>query len=489
MIGARIVTSLPALVLRLFGWYSVKAFGARGDGVTDDVAAFERALAAMGPVGEPRGATLVIPRGVYRLSRPLRVLRSVVIQGAGGAGDFPATKLLFDAGSHGIVLEGPGTSGAANADGIGTPTLPGGTARADWTTIRDLAVVAAGKTTAGRVGILARVRPIIERVLVDSFSGDGIRMDGDLLATAGQTCNLWKVTDTRVWGCLNGFHVIGADGNCGVARGLDCTMNAEYGVFDESSLGNTYLGCHFENNIFGWARNRNPSARSTFVGCYVESHPTNDSPKGFFSGATVIFGYEGAPQFFADPENPTIPPAVFAREISGAYFKTGAQEIFPMPYAGDLLGFKGEGAANYLLLSRRDTGAGAGTYEFSPKAAPAEVSLRIPDEEAPADVRGRAWLPGGVVLGDGTGRRVVGVGNVKPTHAGNNGDYWINSDYNFGGSIVAGWRNAGGSTWTDDVQFLRMPAQANSAAGTLAALVTDFNALLAKLRAANMLTP
>lgn len=76
----------------------VKAFGAVGDGVADDSAAINRALAA----AAPRGGTVLFPPGVYRLATDgtLRGGRDLAIQGYGAT-------LALDAGARfGIELQG-----------------------------------------------------------------------------------------------------------------------------------------------------------------------------------------------------------------------------------------------------------------------------------------------------------------------------------------------------------------------------------------------
>lgn len=55
-----------------------KAFGAKGDGRTDDTAAFETALKSIA-----RGTALYVPAGVYKLSRKLSWLGGIVLRGDG----------------------------------------------------------------------------------------------------------------------------------------------------------------------------------------------------------------------------------------------------------------------------------------------------------------------------------------------------------------------------------------------------------------------
>lgn len=421
MIGSRIAQYLPGFLLSWLGWFPVARYGVRPGVGIDNGPALESLMSAVaawgtaagGPAGlaAARGARIIFGAGDYYTGRPWRILRSCIIEGAGGSGDFPATRLIFAAGVHGVVFEGVGTSGAANAEGIGTPTLPIGSARSDWSTIRDLAVVAAGKTTAGRHGILARVRVHIERVMVESFTGSGIYIAGDLLATAGQTANCWSVTRSRLWGnTLHGIHVVGSDANAGTAQSVDCTANQGYGFYDESSLGNNFIGCHFEGNHLGFGRVRNPNAFSLVWGGYVESSlaaPVRQT--GFFVRGVTVGGIEGSPTIAPEP--------------------TDATQRAPVPI--------GQGAT----------------------------------------------------IGTGDARRTITEGAAAPTGPGLWGDEVRNSGYGWAGAganrWVRSWHNVdGANTWE---AFGKAAAQANSSAATVADLQTDFNALLAKLRAAGLM--
>lgn len=460
-------------------------FGAVGDGVTDDLAAFHAAIEAAGPAtwGAPpaavSGAVVFAPPGAYRLGGDLRIDRPIIFAGAGQGGDNPATRLYFDDG-FGIVVDGPGTS----SDG----------GRADWTTIRDMGLTSAGQTVAGVHGIHAKVRVLIDNVLVDSFSGDGILIDGTLRVSDSQTANCWSVARSRLWGNGgNGLHITGEDGNCGNAWAVDCTSNEGYGIYDESSLGNTYLGCHFDNNHLGWMRVRNASARSSVWGGYVESNisfPTRHT--GYFRSSVAIGNVQGGAVILPDPDDgASVPPAVFSRQIEGAHFYQGSdgQEVYPFPFADELLGFKGKSASNYLILRRVTSGEAAGCYELVPKADTTKVVARWPDTGAASDIQGKLWAPGGILIGDGTARRALRQATSMPAVAGKFGERAFNSDY--------GWSGAGANQWvwwwanTDDGTTWeavgKAAAQVDSTAATVADLKADLNALLAKLRAAGLM--
>src|SRR3954447_6452707 len=65
------------------GFISVKDFGAKGDGLADDTAAFDAAL----KVAMPHADTIFFPSGRYRfLSRPAAIGSGVKLVGAGSVG-------------------------------------------------------------------------------------------------------------------------------------------------------------------------------------------------------------------------------------------------------------------------------------------------------------------------------------------------------------------------------------------------------------------
>jgi hypothetical protein len=109
--------------------YSVKWFGAKGDGGTDDRGAIQAAITAV--EGRPLGGTVWLPAGKYRITAPLRITASLTLLGAGnqtidGATRIAPTFMDLDAievsHMYGFVIRGididpgsppPGFGGAA----------------------------------------------------------------------------------------------------------------------------------------------------------------------------------------------------------------------------------------------------------------------------------------------------------------------------------------------------------------------------------------
>jgi len=81
--GTVLASAAGARFIRLTqGELNVRWFGARGDGSTDDTAAFRGALA------EAAGKTLLVPAGVYRLTDTIVIPRNTILRGAGNSSWF-----------------------------------------------------------------------------------------------------------------------------------------------------------------------------------------------------------------------------------------------------------------------------------------------------------------------------------------------------------------------------------------------------------------
>jgi len=108
------------------GWINVKAYGARGDGSSDDSRAIQAAInaARRTPAGDSgsgrvRGAVIYFPRGHYLASRPLNADNSVslALQGDGtqtqGHGTLPGSDITYTGGGSGGFLLARSSSGFA----------------------------------------------------------------------------------------------------------------------------------------------------------------------------------------------------------------------------------------------------------------------------------------------------------------------------------------------------------------------------------------
>ena len=277
---------------------SVKDFGAAGDGVTDDLPAFQRAIASVtsntyvlgdGPyVGGPR---LSIPPGSYFLSGPLDLKRAVILEGdSTGRGGAQTSVLLFAENSHGIIIERAGTIAGERSE-----SRP--TGAADGTIIRNLAIQSRGGSKGH--GIWAKARFTAQEVMILAFGDDGYHIHaaaGASGAIAGNA-NCFQIIGGRVERCKgSGVSISGPDANAGLIQNVDCSHNGGWGFWDNSFLGNTYVACHAAENRQGAYFSGGESARNVYVGCYSESGqpPSNIKSPALVVGGLLASGVEGS---------------------------------------------------------------------------------------------------------------------------------------------------------------------------------------------------
>jgi hypothetical protein len=262
-------------------------FGAPIDGTSDCYSAFVAAYASI----PDTGGTIVFPftttnkwrfsEGIV-LNKPVRILgqlptSSALVFNTG-------TVLEFAADKTGITINSA-TSEGAN---------PSGTPAGNYCEITNLAVVSLGGTTGllnggtgvACDGILNRgTGTIINNVWAYFFRRNGMRIVASI-GSGGATegnANLWYVS---VLNCQfnggDGLFVSGDDVNAGLALRVNASNNEGFGIYDNSLLGNTYIGCHVDNNTLGSYKTDGAVASNTFIGCYSEQ------PQGVKGTASLI---------------------------------------------------------------------------------------------------------------------------------------------------------------------------------------------------------
>ena len=104
---------LPGTWRRLYsGGLNVRWFGARGDGKNDDFVPFQNALSVITQLpfsspSNPVGNQLLIPFGVYILSRTLEISRHMILQGESGGGRYSGSQLQYQDGTDGNLDSAP----------------------------------------------------------------------------------------------------------------------------------------------------------------------------------------------------------------------------------------------------------------------------------------------------------------------------------------------------------------------------------------------
>ena len=264
---------------------SVKDFGAVGDGVTNDLPAFQAAHDSFSASNSAVGGEIWIPTGSYYLAGTWVITKRVKITGT-SKGDQVATaacKLTFPINVTAIRVH----------SSLSSPTGTG----ADYTVIQDVNISAV--STAGTVGhgIHMSTRCRLYRLSIRNFGGNGLHTVANS-GTGTGNANLFYYEDVRVVDVKgHGFFTSEADANAGSMMLCDATSNDGWGFYEDSKLGNTYVACHASGNTLGSFINTGDggsSNSSVFIGCYIESGATANTSftgdKSIWLGGTNVPG-------------------------------------------------------------------------------------------------------------------------------------------------------------------------------------------------------
>lgn len=234
-------------------FYNVRDWGARGDGIADDlpaVSAALRELARATPVlvgGDnltaPSG-TIYFPPGRYFLSRTLSLKQQIRLLGeTRGLGGGAATTLEFPPNVTGILINRHNTDGQTGTSSSGSG--------ADGSALEGIAVRArpGARAGSGATGIYARARCALLSSQAEGFARDGIALvaeeDGELLGNANGS----TIRDCTVQG--NGRHgllISGNNANACIIENLNSVYNGGYGFFDATAVGQSWIGGHSASN-------------------------------------------------------------------------------------------------------------------------------------------------------------------------------------------------------------------------------------------------
>lgn len=167
------------------GWFSVKSYGAVGDGVTDDTGAIQEAIDAAEAAG---GGTVLFPAGTYRIATGLNVTHTGTAKqleiSAYGA------EIKMDASAADDVLE----IGAASTTTLNVVVNGGwwGCTTRDWT------------STTG-IKLRSASRCIVRDVIVGNCA-KGIVLSGE----DSLGCAYNQISPARIFDCLDAIYLTGA---------------------------------------------------------------------------------------------------------------------------------------------------------------------------------------------------------------------------------------------------------------------------------------
>jgi hypothetical protein len=242
---------------------NVKDFGAKGDGVTDDSAAFIAAIASVANPTTNAGGKVIIPKSLnaYYLAQDIKITRLTILEGEGGPNNSGSALLFADGKGLKIYHANDSPDGY---DG-------------SWSIIQNLKISCAGSTV-NNPGIAISGHGVVVRdSSIDGFGGQGIYI-GNSANGGNGNANDWQLINLRVIQNVgDGVLIDGADSNAGCAYSVNAASNGGWGIYDSSFLGNTFVACSGADNTLGQYKTDNWNARSVFIGCYSESgQPASD---------------------------------------------------------------------------------------------------------------------------------------------------------------------------------------------------------------------
>lgn len=475
-------------------------------GMTYSDAGINACIQAAAPSGDVNGGVLFFPRGVYKLQNPINLTKRMVIYGEG----MTNTWFYPDPGVTGLIVRyacegGPciasrgdlsvirdiGFEYALNASpwvgnqGVGLGYVAyGSTGPSNFNLTQVFQVTTAGTTastepTWGSAGegdfitdgtatwhaievacIRFNARATVRDVYCDRCSGNGILVEA---STPFKNANSWNLDNVYVSQAqLNGMYVQGADSNAGTAYGLHSGSNRLWGVYDNSFLGNTYIGCSVEANGLGAYAMVGVSATNVLNGCYSEG---GEPPSILAGNSMSLGGLHGAG--FSDNSGAfrMSPGNRFETNGGGITFRdntapSGAH--IDMPYASNYLmnlADTVEGGIGFTVQS--GTGSGnAGWWKWRHANLDGRTMMSwggINSDAGPGSI----WFPAGFYLGD---RIYLDARTAKPTWTGtpeNPGSFRYNTalySQNTSGFTPGtfGWQNQGAGS-TPQIVTLRWP--------------------------------
>lgn len=238
----------------LIGWVNVREYGARGDGLTDDVAAIQAAfdVAATAAIG----GTVVFPQGNYRINSTLTVTRNGLrIIGASTFQDGSVTGARLLSGTSGMTM--------IQAGSIASATF------VNQVEIDSLVIDGGSGGTQAAIGLLLQNTHYsrFNMVKVRNFTGDGIRINDEIFDVV--------LSSIDVTGCNIGIRV--AQSGANTIQKLHFFDVASYDNTTDQLLLNTTAGVRlFGGEYRGGQRALviTASSRFTAIGAQFEGGTT-----------------------------------------------------------------------------------------------------------------------------------------------------------------------------------------------------------------------
>lgn len=428
--------------------FNVKAYGATGNGSTDDTAAIKAALAAV-----PSGGTIFVPAGTYKVSAPLIIPPGVTFQGSTRTLWFPSEGGT----TNGVLAPASRIMPSASFTGvnaIGSTTINGVVALIEKATGGYSA--ASGNQTIANITVDGANLPggnaydayiVYGSVMGVTMSNcGGTNVGGHGLETAFAAVNgegYGFLNEIDMSHCVfyncggDGMHLVAtADSTFTACHVIACTGNAWY--LDQ--VGNSrFLGCKGEWSNIGWyvtwPSGFSNQPRQTFIGCSTDFNTTD----GFYINGNQTGGFillSGC-DFHGDGSGSSstaaglhISGAAYTVLVTGCGVITGSTHAGANPY-GPAIGIKIDSTPTLVSIDNSYfqgytsawttdgtgtviTGLGVQTSTGGTPTAPTAASARV------TMAAGGLQLNGASTTYSGSGAPSAGLGN--------NGDYYLRSD-------------------------------------------------------------
>lgn len=246
-----VMTDDNAMCNITLGVFNAKAFGAIGDGTTDDTAAIQAAIDAC-----TTGGIVFVPQGIYLITTPINLVnledKHITIQGAGrGDGLYNTTP------SYGTNFYGrTGTQAVFETQG------------SHFVTFKDLQIYSmVADTDRSAIGVF------IGRTTVEDFAQFHHYQRVNIILGTKPTANSNRgsIAILNVGGEHGEFHHLFLIADTPIVNAIvnPFSYSPTYGTLgsNESSTVNNYYGCVF-NSISNWAMELWACMSCNFLGCY-----------------------------------------------------------------------------------------------------------------------------------------------------------------------------------------------------------------------------
>ncbi len=191
--------------------------------------------------------------------------------------------------------------------------------------IKDIAFISTGEKQGSANGIEAHSITHLVNVWVQGFAGNGIHYTADV-ATEKNNVIGSMIVNCQVYECgKSGYFFHGGDASSITVFNCAANDNGEYGFFDDSFLGNTFIVCRAHASKLGNYRADNGNNRTLFYAPYSEQ----DSPPSVFGGFTrLVAGLNGWEVKINPDGSYYFPEAPNQKYVSGGYLvKDNAQVL------------------------------------------------------------------------------------------------------------------------------------------------------------------